>query len=158
MSEEFTGVQEEIEVENKLDPRQRLTWNNYIDQTKETFGNGYRSAIAARFSDGYARRITTTPWFRDKMRRTHLLGKAEKVLDKILDANPEDETGKLKADILRVQADTAKHITKTLGKDEGYSERIEGGNNGNSIVFLPQELIEKFNLAEPKKDSPENKE
>ncbi len=141
--------EKELEVENKLDPRQRLTWNNYIDQSKPTFGNGYASAKAAGYADSYAKRICAIPWFKDKMRRTHLLGKAEKVLDRILDMDALDKEGFTKADILRVQADTAKHITKTLGKDEGYSEKNEVVG-GNPVVFLPQELIEKFGLAEKK--------
>lgn len=150
----MTPEEREVEVENKLDPRQRLCWNNYIDQKSPTFSNALRSAIAAGYSDGYATTITNQVWWKDKKRRTHLLGKAEKVMDKILDLTAEDEQGKIKADVLRVQADTAKHITKTLGKDEGYSERIEGGGAGGSVVFLPQELIEKFNLGKPDEDKP----
>ena len=57
-----------------------------------------------------------------------------------------DKDGNIKADVLRVQADMAKHIQKTLGKDEGYSERIENIGNGNNIVFMPPELINRFNL------------
>lgn len=141
-----------LEIENKLDPRQKLTWNNYLSHTGKTFGNAYASAVKAGYSDSHARRITVTPWFRNKMSRTHLLGKAEKILDKILDMSAEDENGKPKADILRIQADMIKHITKTLGKDEGYSERSEvTGKDGNPIVFMPAELITRFNLGEAEK-------
>lgn len=141
---------EDVEFENKLDPRQRLTWDNYINQVKPlTFGNAYASALSAGYAESYSRNICNQRWFKDKMRRTHLLGKAEKVLDKVLDMDTKDYlTGMEKGDLVRVQADTAKHITKTLGKDEGYSERTENVGGGNNIVFLPQELINKFNLAE----------
>ena len=139
-----------LTVENKLDPRQRLCWNLYIDQKSETFANGRKSAIKAGYGKHYADVITMQPWFKDKARRTHLLGKAEKKIDKILDMDYLDEKGEIRADVLRVQADTAKHITKTLGKDEGYSEKTEVENTGNTTVFLPQELLEKFNLTEKK--------
>ncbi len=143
----------DIQTENRLDPRQRLMWNYYIDQTSETFSNAKRSAIKAGFSEYYSNSITNQAWYKDKKRRMHLLSKAEKVLNKILKMNTEDEKGKPKADVLRVQADMAKHVTKTLGKDEGYSEKTEV-TGGSNIVFLPVELINKFNLAEkPKEDA-----
>lgn len=145
----------DLRTENKLDPRQRLCWNNYVDQTSPTFSNGYRSALAAGFSESYSHMIREQEWFKDRMRRTHLLGKAEKVMNKILDLKSEDAQGQVKADILRVQSDTAKHITKTLGKDEGYSERTENVGGGGNIVFLPQELINKFNLGKPEEVKPE---
>lgn len=132
----------EILAENRLDPRQKLCWGNYVDQTKSTFSNGYQSALSAGFSHTYSRTITTQPWFRDKLRRTHLLTKSEKIINKILDMESD------KADVLRVQSDVAKHITKTLGKDEGYTEKSEV-TGGSGIVFLPIELINKFNLKEP---------
>lgn len=143
-------VQDEVAdfiAENRLDPRQKLCWNYYMDQTNDTFSNAYRSAVKAGFSHYYARTISTRPWFKDKMRRGHLLTKSEKIIDKILDMDAD------KADVLRVQSDVAKHVTKTLGKDEGYSERSEVTGGAGNIVFLPQELINRFNLAEkPKED------
>ncbi len=132
---------DEIEelTENKLDPRQQLCWTNYIDHTSKTFSNIYASAIAAGYTHFYSRNISQKKWFRSKMRRSNLLTKSEKIMNKIL--NMESE----KSDVLRVQSDVAKHITKTLGRDEGYSERSE--QVGNGVVFLPIELIEKFNLT-----------
>ena len=143
----FKDEVREILAENRLDPRQKLCWGNYVDQTKPTFSNAYQSAVQAGYSEFYSRTITSRSWFKDKVRRTHLLTKAEKVINKILDMESD------KADILRVQSDAAKHITKTLGKDDGYTEKTEVENSGSGIVFLPVELINKFNLAEkPKED------
>lgn len=140
----------EILYENRLDPRQKLCWGNYVDQTKPTFSNAYQAALSAGYTHYYSKTITTRPWFKDKVRRTHLLTKAEKVINKILDMETD------KADILRVQSDVSKHITKTLGKDEGYTEKTEVSGSGSNIVFLPQELINKFGLGkeEPKVESP----
>lgn len=139
-------------AENRLDPRQKLCWNYYMDQTNDTFSNAYRSAVKAGFSHYYARTISTRPWFRDKMRRGHLLTKSEKVTDAILELEATDENGKVKADVLRVKADVAKHIQKTLGKDDGYSERTEVAGGGGNIIFLPQELITKFSLSDKKEE------
>ncbi|MCH6554044.1 MAG: hypothetical protein IH793_07800 [Acidobacteria bacterium] len=38
-------------ISRKLKPRQRKFIANYTDPTKETFGNGTRSAIAAGYSE-----------------------------------------------------------------------------------------------------------
>jgi type II secretory pathway component HofQ len=151
-------AERELDQENKLDPRQKLCWGYYIDQKSETFSNGYRSALKAGYAESTASIITRQGWFITKMRRTHLLTKAEKVIDRILDLDPVNEDGKVSADVLRVQSDQAKHVTKTLGKDEGYSERSEVVGGGGNIVFLPQEMIEKFKLAEPQKVSCETVE
>lgn len=118
------------------DPRQRLTWELYIKPGTEYFGNAYQSAMKAGYEEGYAAQITTAEWFLDKLRRLNMLGKAEKVLDKTLTYEPVDEKGEIKVDLLRVQTDVAKHITKTLGKELGYSEKQEVEHKGE-INILP---------------------
>jgi len=121
-----------------LDPRQKICWEYYINPKSETFGNGLRSAIKAGYEEGTASQITTFPWFVEKLRRLNMLSKAEKVLDKTLEYKTETEDGKVQVDLLRVQTDVAKHITKTLGKEEGYSERTElTGKNGNDLIPKP---------------------
>ena len=148
------GDIEELIFENRADPRQKDCWAKFIDPTSKTYSNAYASAMAAGYAHNYARVIRGRDWFRDKMRRAGFVSKAEKVMDKILDKDAIDEKGLPKADVLRVQSDVAKHITKTLGKDDGYSERteVQGGSN---IVFLPMELMDKYNLG--KKEEVENK-
>ena len=133
--------------ENRLDPRQLLMWNSYCDQKSDTFGNAYRSAKKAGFSESYATNITCCKWFRTKVRRNNLLGKAERALDRALSVDTINEKGHEDAALLRVKVDAAKHITKTLGKDDGYSEKTEVTGSGSNVVFLPQELINKFNLG-----------
>lgn len=147
MEEEIT--EEEVEKaaaplpDSVLGPRQRLIWKAYISPKSATFGNCYRSALATGYSDTYARKVSWQPWFKAKLRRMNMVNKAEKVMDITLDL----PTAKLEADKLRVQTDVAKFIAKTLGKDEGYSERQEvTGANGNPIVFMPAELMAKYNL------------
>ena len=109
----------------QLDPRQRLFWEEYNNPKAETFSNAYQSALKVGYSESSAIQITTQDWFIDKYRRRGMLSKAEKVLDKTLTYEPVDEKGEIKVDLLRVQTDVAKHITKTLGKDEGYSEKSD---------------------------------
>lgn len=117
-----------------LDPRQKLCWDSYINPKSETFGNAYQSCLKAGYEESYATQITATEWFIDKVRRLNMLGKAEKVLDKTLTYATEDDNGKVKTDLLRIQTDVAKHITATLGKNEGYSTRNElTGKDGRDL-------------------------
>lgn len=127
-----------------LDPRQKLCLESYINPKSETFGNARQSAIKVGYELDYADQITSATWFKDKLRRLNMLGKAENVLDKTLTYEVMDEKGKIDTQLLKVQTDVAKHITKTLGKDEGYSERTEiTGKDGQSILIIPPELIDK---------------
>lgn len=138
-----------------LDIRQKTCWDYYIDVKSETYGNAYRSALKAGYTDETSKQITVAEWFKMKLRRINLLSKAEKVLNKTLDMDTMGDNGKEDAALLRVQNDSAKFIAKTLGKDEGYSERTEvTGKDGGNIVFMPAELIAKHSLEEKKEVAP----
>lgn len=138
----------------RLDIRHKLFWDNYLDPRMDAFGNAAASAIAAGYSETYSRNITGQRFFKERMRRMNMLSRAEKVLKRTLIMKTEDPTtGKEQADLLRIQVDVAKHITKTLGKDEGYSERTElTAKDGNPIVFMPVEIMDRYNLLEEPKE------
>lgn len=118
-----------------LDPRQKLCWDSYINPKSETFGNGTQSAIKAGYDPAYADQITTIDWFLGKLRRLNMLDKAEKVLDKTLTLDTMNDEGKTDVGLLRVQTDVAKHITSTLGRNEGYStkQEIDHTTKGESL-------------------------
>lgn len=107
------------------DPREQVCWDIYVGRGLE---NAQQSAIEAGYSEDHARNITLQGWFKErvsKLKRKDMLSKAEKVLEKTLNYSTEDEEGKVKVDLLRVQTDVAKTVVTTLGKDEGYSSRSE---------------------------------
>ena len=124
----------------QLDPRQKLCWDLYIDPKSETFGNGTQSAIKAGYEPDYADQITTIEWFKGKLRRLNMLSKGEKALDETLDYNPVDvKSGKIDVGVARIRLDAAKHITSTLGKNDGYSTRQEmTGANGKDLIITWQ--------------------
>ena len=140
----------QIEDESLLTPMQKLCWDNYVNPKSPTFSNATASARSAGFAPTYARTVMTRDWWKSRLLKVNLLGKSERVLDKVLSiVDTMDKQGQERADLLRVQVDAAKHVTKTLGKDEGWSERTEmTGADGNPIVILPASLIEKFGLGE----------
>ena len=114
----------------QLDPRQKFCWDYYINPKSETFGNATQSAIKAGYEPAYADQITTVNWFVGKVRRLNLLNNAERNLDKILDLPLKD-----KANLV---LDASKFVAKTLGKDDGYSERSElTGKDGKDLIPTP---------------------
>jgi hypothetical protein len=120
----------------QMDPRQKLCWESYINPRSETFGNATQSAIKAGYEPDYADQMTTVEWFKGKVRRLNMLGKAEKVLDETLDYIAVNEEGKVDAAVGRLKLDAAKVIATTLGKDEGYSTRSEvTGANGEALTI-----------------------
>lgn len=108
-----------------LDPRQRLCWDLYVNPKSETFGNALQSALRVGYEETYAKSITMTEWFLEKVRRLNMLSKAEKVLNEALDLISISEEGKTDSALLRIKTDVAKFIASTQGKNEGYSTREE---------------------------------
>jgi hypothetical protein len=121
------------------DPREELCWKFYIESVIANKENAYQSAIDAGYSNDHSRNITMQGWFKErkaKLKRKEMFTKAEKKLDQLIDS--EDE---------RVAADVSKFIAKTLGKDEGYSERTETtGKDGGpvGVIILPQKNGDKM--------------
>lgn len=128
-------------VENNIDINQRksLCWKFYIDPKSKTFGNAYKSALKAGYSNSHSLNITTDDWFKDrkaKLRREGMLDKAEGNIEKILSIEYQSN-GEINGEALRVVADMSKTIAKTLGK-EHYSERSEvTGKDGESLIPKP---------------------
>jgi hypothetical protein len=117
-------------MSEELSPRQIEFLRLYNNPKSETFGNALQSALKAGYSQDYAESLTAQcpEWFSENLgRRKRMLSKAEIVLEESLDW--EDE---------RLKLDSAKFIAKTLGKDEGYSDRTEHtGKDGASIKVEP---------------------
>jgi hypothetical protein len=115
------------------DPREQIMWDIYIANLTKGAVNAYDAAIEAGYSKDHSRNITLQGWFKErlaKLKRRDMLSKAERVLEKALDYETDyldKETGekRVKVDLLRVQTDVAKTIATTLGKEEGYSTKIE---------------------------------
>jgi len=135
------------------DPREQVMWDIYVTKLAKGIENAYESAVEAGYEDATARQITVRSWFlerKQKLKRKEMLSKAEKVLDKTLSYSTEKEDGTVQSDLLRIQTDVAKHVTSTLGKDEGYSSRTENtGKNGTPLqVIIPKAVADAFNINE----------
>lgn len=136
---------------------QQKCWDFYVQSVIAGSPNAYQSGLQAGYTDSTSKRITTLKWFKDRKKRLDrigLLSDAEQNLKKLLNTpwivrkqrngEPVDE---IDTEIARLVLDVSKTIVKSLGKDEGYSERSEvTGKGGEPIVFMPAELIRKFNL------------
>lgn len=108
--------------------RQTYFWSSYINKDLETFGNAYKSAIVAGYTDESARNITTKVWYKNgESFHLELLNKAEKVLLECLDMDITEEvlyrgkkTGefKINPELARIRLETAKFVLVTLGKND----------------------------------------
>jgi hypothetical protein len=137
----------------QIDPRQQVCWDNFVNPESKTFGNAQRSALAAGYEEASAHNITIRAWFIARRKqlalRGDLLSDAEKVLFKTLRYKTDrevEEKGKkitkVNVGLLSVQVEAAKHVTKRLGKDQGWAERVEQtGPNGSS---LPSPILNVF--------------
>lgn len=138
------------------EPRQKMCWDFYIDPKSETFGNAYQSAMRAGYPEATASSITLTTWFKHKLRRLNMLDKAEDRLDKILTYEPGSaEVAQFENKdvmVMSVQATVAKHVTKTLGKDEGWAERLE--QTGRDGAPLPQPIMLNINAIQRSNRNP----
>lgn len=107
-----------------LDPRQKLCWENYSNPKSPTFGNATQSAVSAGYEYDYADQITMTEWFKGKVWRLNGTFKGEKKIDELINLPIKNDAG-YDVGIIRVQADLAKYLTSTLGKNEGYTTKVE---------------------------------
>jgi hypothetical protein len=145
--------------DNKIDPRQQLCWDYYVESVMNGSPNIYKSALRAGYTEASSQGIANTKWFKDKkkrFKRNGMLTMAEKNLEKIMKMPymvkkmvKGEEVMEVDTDVLRIIVDVSKSIVKSLGKDEGYSERSEvTGKGGDPIIFMPAELLAKHNLLD----------
>ena len=127
------------------DPREQKCWDNYVKSIRQGRVNAYKAAIDAGYSKANSRNITTRDWFIErlgKLKRSGMVEKAEKNLDKYLDLSEEDLEGKIDKEIIKIKVDISKTILKTLGKDLGYSERTEHtGPEGELLSPIKIEIV-----------------
>lgn len=109
----------------QLDPRQKLCWENYVNPKSPTFGNVTQSALAAGYEESYSDTISQSEWFCDKMWKLNATFTSEKKIRELLELPLLDQGGKVDVGVARIQADLAKFMASTLGKDEGYSTKQE---------------------------------
>ena len=125
------------------DPREQDCWDNFV---KNNLENAYQSALSAGYSDDSARNITTRDWFKERLgrlKRKDMLSKAERNLDKVLDFKMKDEEGKVITPIASLVVGVSTTIVKTLGKDDGYSERSElTGKDGEKLEIIVTNYME----------------
>lgn len=141
--------------------KQQKCWDFYVQSVIAGSPNALQSAVKAGYTENTATRVTTWKWFKDrkkKLDRIGLLSDAESNLKALLNTPwivTKQKNGEryeeVDPELARLVLDVSKTIVKSLGKDEGYSERSEvTGKGGEPIVFMPAELLNKYNLTDKK--------
>jgi len=109
-----------------LDARQQQFIVNYFSPESETYLNAMRSALACGYRQEYAENITSQmpKWLSEQLEyKDRVITKAKRRLEEFIDQ---------KAD-KRVASDMVKFTLKTLGKDEGFTERNETVSKSLSV-------------------------
>lgn len=109
-----------------LDKRQQEFLVNYFSPESTSYLNAYRSALSCGYRDEYAQNITAQmpKWLSEQLEyKDRIVFKAKRRLEEFIDE---------KAD-KRVASDMVKFTLKTLGKDEGFTERTETINKNLSL-------------------------
>lgn len=96
--------------------------------------------------------------FRQKLndwKAERLLRKTEKLSEEILDMSHENDIGKVNTDVLRVKQKESEFVRETLGKNEGYSKRIEQtGAGGKDLKITFDSVFENETPSKPENNSP----
>jgi len=109
-----------------LDHRQSQFLQAYFSPESGTYLNAYRSALSAGYKEEYAQNLTgqMPKWLSVQMGyKERLVTKAKNRLEEFID----EKTDK------RVASDMVKFTLKTLGKDEGFTEKTETINKNLNI-------------------------
>jgi len=146
---------------NLQDPRQELMWKLYIQGLYKGQPNAYKSALKAGYSENTAINICNIKWFKDrkaKLKKGKMKTRAEGNLYRMLKIpftgikinEQGEEVEVFDIDKAKLVLDVSKFIAETLGKDEGYSKKIEEDKNishnikiesvdYSKVVELPEE-------------------
>jgi len=132
-------------MERLLTPQQELFLSSYTDPKSNTFGNALQSALKAMYSQEYAENITglMPEWLSENIGDTKRLRKAEKNLDEVQNLRITNEEGKIDVGLVEKRTKVDMFIAERLGKSK-YSTRQEvTGKDGQPILIMPAELINK---------------
>lgn len=123
-------------------PMQIMFWSNYINPQIGTFGNAYKSALVAGYTDESARNVTRKVWYKHGEQFYHeLLQQAEKVLLEDLRMDIwEDEryrgkkTGvrKINPNLARIRSEMARFVCLTIGREKYHYHK----KNERKRMFL----------------------
>jgi phage terminase small subunit len=117
----------------KVDPRQSMFLQAYLDPQSETFSNAYQSAINAGYSEEYAQNITSLmpDWLSDSIADLYIAKEAQSNIMKAVTGEAEDI---VKAFGKNVKWEATTLAAKGLMKGK-YSERIENtGKDGQPLM------------------------
>jgi hypothetical protein len=121
------------------DPRQELTWKYYINSLASGIPNAKKAALQAGYTATFAGNVVNCKWFKEKkaaLKRRNMLTRAEKNLSRVLHLDWNDmklvdgeKVEEVNIDKLKVVKDVSIFVAETLGKEAGYTKKIEEEKN-----------------------------
>jgi phage terminase small subunit len=125
--------------ELKPNPSQEYCWSLYINPESETFGNAYQSAIKAGYTDNTATIITSSNWFKEKLRRLNRSDRAVKNLEEVIELKKEemlDEKGMLRTDLLKHRSEVSTKILEVTDDEWNIKKKIDVTSKDKQVVGI----------------------
>ena len=131
-----------------LNPQQQKFKEGYINPSSPTFGNAYKSALAADYEEYYAKNITAqgNAWFCDIMRHFEMSDSAEKGLKEMVEIQIQNDEGKIDPAIGRLKLDAIKFVLPAIKADVWNPvKRLDHTTDGKPF-FLSNDLMNKYGV------------
>lgn len=128
-----------------LNPQQEEFLSFYTNPKSETFGNALQSALKAKYSQEYSENMIgqMPEWLSENISDMKRLRKAEKNLDEVQNLDIYNENGRPDAQLIEKRTKVDFFLMETLDKAK-YSKRTDVTSKGESVVFLPTEVLNKI--------------
>lgn len=144
----------------KVDPRQALFLESYLNPESDTFSNCKQSGLKAGYGKEYSENLTNQlpTWLSKKLEANQddeMLRKADRNINEFLDMSTKKEITTVSGEkigdtqdpaLVKIKQDTTKFVNERLNKKK-WSQRSEvTGENGQPILVVPQEIIKKHEI------------
>jgi len=122
-----------------LTPQQQLFLKSFLDPKSETWGNYYKSALKAKYSEEYAQNISgqMPEWLSENISDTKLITKATRNLDMALDGLLDDPEKGGKPLQLKATEMTLKGLHKSKWSDRVEHTGADGKDLPTPILYVP---------------------
>lgn len=139
-------------MEDKLlNKQQELFLERYTNPKSPFFGNAYKSALEAGYSEEYSQNITgqMPEWLSENISDMKRLKRAEKNLDEVQNLPIVDEEGKIDVALVGQRTKVDMFIAERLDKDKYSSRQEQTGKGGKDLIpetITPEEKEALLNL------------
>lgn len=139
-----------------LNPQQQKFKEGYCDPSSPTFGNAYRSALAAGYEENYAVHITATgnDWVSEIVRDYEMADSAEKALKETIELDVHDAKGRVDPGLVKARTEAVKFALPALkGSKWNPAKNVDLKSGGKPLPIFHGVFVHNSN----QEDHPDEK-